>query len=290
MNSGMSRSHCTWMTGFIVLLAMICGGSRAQAPVPVESTTRAATDALDLTSNPDARADRLYAQIWVEISPEYRALCRQVFNSALLRLRAIAELSPEVGGRPVGAGGKPLAVVTDLDETILDNSGYQRQLVLAGKEFSVDSWNQWVRQEGAELAPGAGEFIQAVESLGVTVVYISNRPEDYRQSTVNLMRRLGINVDGLAAPDNPRLQLRRTTSDKEPRRRRAREHYDIVAYLGDNIGDFPGVSGDDVLLEEVDRRTQMWGTRWFVMPNPLYGSWTRPLRTENPREMLERLP
>ena len=46
---------------------------------------------------------------------------------------------------------------------------------------------------------------------------------------------------------------------------------EVVAFLGDNINDFPGLSqaikqkGPDAFAE--------FGVRFFVLPNPLYGSW-----------------
>ncbi len=270
------------------VLVATCGGSRAQ----VAAEAPAIPAPLDLTRNPDAQADRLYAQIWMESSPEYHALCLQAFNAALLAVRDQVARAPEMQGRPVGATGKPLAVVADLDETVLDNSGYQRQLVLAGKEFSPASWNRWVQQiSGVALVPGAARFISAVESLGVTVVYVSNRPDQFRQSTIRTLELLGLNVQGLDDPDRPRLQLRTDSSDKGPRRQRTLQHFEVIAFLGDNIEDFPALLGERPadLRAEVDRYLELWGTRWFVLPNPVYGSWTRPFRGQPPRDYLEGL-
>ena len=46
----------------------------------------------------------------------------------------------------------------------------------------------------------------------------------------------------------------------------------VVAWVGDNILDFPGMSQaarqDPAMLAP-------FGSRWFILPNPMYGSWER---------------
>jgi predicted secreted acid phosphatase len=44
-----------------------------------------------------------------------------------------------------------------------------------------------------------------------------------------------------------------------------------VAFLGDNIRDFPGL-GQSV-REQPDQAFAAFGTRFFLLPNPMYGSW-----------------
>jgi predicted secreted acid phosphatase len=63
----------------------------------------------------------------MQTSAEYRALCLQVFNIALKEIRQVAELAPRHEGHPLGALGKPMAVVADLDETILNNARFQTE-------------------------------------------------------------------------------------------------------------------------------------------------------------------
>ena len=48
---------------------------------------------------------------------------------------------------------------------------------------------------------------------------------------------------------------------------------DVVAVLGDNILDFPGM--DQSLRREGASAFADFGTRYFVLPNPMYGSWER---------------
>ena len=280
-----------------LVLGVVLAGALAGSPDPVLSwsppqgaASRPSTSLLHLSGSPAARTDRLHAQLWMDLSPEYRALCRQVFNSALHSITQVVHASPGVDGSPRGGSGKPLAIVADLDETILDNSGYQAQLVLEGADFTPSSWDAWVVQgSGVGLVPGAGRFLRRVADLGVTILYLSNRSERRRASTLETLRRLEIDF---GIPDSeasrPRLLLQTDHSDKEPRRLALQAHFEIVAYLGDNLGDFPRLVGrqQKTRLDQVERLDALWGTRWFVLPNPLYGSWTRPFDDRNPSRVL----
>jgi predicted secreted acid phosphatase len=46
---------------------------------------------------------------------------------------------------------------------------------------------------------------------------------------------------------------------------------EVVAYLGDNIRDFPGQS--QTLRSQGEDAFEDFGARFFVLPNPMYGSW-----------------
>jgi len=59
---------------------------------------------------------KIYPVLWQQRAAEYRALCYQAFNIATLRLNAAVKNK---------GANKKTALITDLDETILDNS-YQQ--------------------------------------------------------------------------------------------------------------------------------------------------------------------
>ncbi len=67
----------------------------------------------------------------------------------------------------------------------------------------------------------------------------------------------------------------------------------MVAYLGDNLNDFPGdtaqaasaVENIGVRRKKVESVADLWGTRWFMLPNPVYGSWDQIL----PKTIKERM-
>ena len=161
-------------------------------------------------------------------------------------------------------GNFSLEELEELDETILDNSGYQARLALAGVEYSTKSWNQWVSHvEAVRLVPGAKQFIERVEALNVAMIYLSNRPESLKSKTIETLAYLGLNASALEDPDSTRLLLRVDESDKEGRRRQAAAQYEIIAFLGDNLGDFPEIVGQDNERRRQRLRSleQLWGTQ-----------------------------
>jgi acid phosphatase len=52
--------------------------------------------------------------------------------------------------------------------------------------------------------------------------------------------------------------------------------YRILLQFGDDFGDFLPGSGSSVdrRYELAAAHKEMWGRRWFLLPNPLTGSWT----------------
>jgi acid phosphatase len=245
----------------------------------------------------------LHANLWMQTSAEYRAICRQTFNTALREIKQTVKAAKRHRGRPVGPDKKPLAVVADLDETILDNARFQSEMDAAVWADGMDTgytfkrWEQWELGNAEEvgLVPGAGAFIAEVEELKVVMVYISNRLESLKDSTVRALAHNGIDTQGLLVRAELRLLLKpeNSTSNKQERISQVDEKYHIIAYLGDELGDFPeGPESPQDLAQQlaarskhVDSAADLWGTRWFMLPNPVYGSWDQIL----PKTIRERM-
>ena len=193
---------------------------------------------------------------WIRQSIEYRALCEQLFRQATVAI--LRKVKTE-------KNSDNLAVVVDLDETVLDNSLYQVERWKAGLSFTQDSWSEWVNREEAGLVPGAKEFLKAVRKKGVRVVFVSNRMNKNLEPT----RRNLLALEVLAPND---LFLLRLDKDdvKEVRRREVKEGkarmkkvgpLNVIGYVGDQMGDFP--SG----------QAKEFGKTSFLLPNPMYGKW-----------------
>jgi 5'-nucleotidase (lipoprotein e(P4) family) len=204
---------------------------------------------------------------YVRDSAEYHALAHQVF-----RLAAIA-----VDASRAGAAG-PWAVVLDVDETALDNSTYQLERAAYGAAFELASWNAWVGREEAPAVPGVVDFVRGVRAAGGRVVWITNRDEVTREAT-----RRNLLTEGLW-DDSDRLCLARDKDyTKVVRRREARqgrgdcawagEPVRVVAYIGDQMGDFPG-AGEEEGPVTGPPDDEAFGVRFFLLPNPMYGRWT----------------
>jgi len=248
--------------------------------------------------------EQLNATLWMQRAPEFRALARQVYRLAEEKIAAPSPGSAALEQQDVPAGTLahlPTAVILDLDETVLDNTVYQARRLQTGASFDTESWGKWVVAAQAEAIPGAREFIATARRLGHAVFYISNRdckappptatdPCPAKTATLRNLAALGIDP----APEPERMLLRNERPEwnaglKTHRRAFVAANYRIVALVGDDIGDFVDpkrFAGDRERLEP------RFGDTWFVLPNPVYGSWINPyqsleakyaaLRTDHP--------
>lgn len=209
---------------------------------------------------------KLYTSAWIQRSAEYKALCMQAYSLATLRLdEALRAHKP---------GDRPLAIVTDIDETILDNTPNSVHQALKGEDYTDASWNEWCALAQADTLAGARDFFVRAAEAGVEVFYISNRHEVNRAGTLANLSRYGF-----PQADDAHLLLRSPeTSDKTARRDQVLERYDIVMLLGDNLGDFDHTfdsSSEAVRAEGLVRYASDFGRRFIVLPNPNYGTWDK---------------
>jgi 5'-nucleotidase (lipoprotein e(P4) family) len=207
-----------------------------------------------------------YPVLWQQEAAEYRALCYQAFNIASVRLNEIPKKKYKQ---------EQLALITDLDETILDNSYSEAQLIKEDKDYDNQNWKDWVNRSAATSVPGAVEFLQAASKMGITIFYISNRDTGEVQSTL-------INLKNLQLPNADRAHMLfvSNTSSKEGRRLIVAAQYNVVMLLGDNLNDFMNVFEKKNVAErfaETDKVKAEWGKKFIVLPNATYGEWENAL-------------
>jgi 5'-nucleotidase (lipoprotein e(P4) family) len=205
---------------------------------------------------------KTYPVLWQQMAAEYRALCYQAFNIAALRVNAI----PKNKIRK-----QKLAIITDLDETILDNSYSEAQLIKEGREHSNQSWKEWTSHSAATGVPGAVEFLQMAKKKGITIFYISNRDTGDVASTL-------INLKKMQLPDadTAHMLFLSNTSSKETRRQIVISKYNVVMLLGDNLNDFMQIFEGRKISDrfvETDKVKDEWGKKFIVLPNATYGEW-----------------
>jgi acid phosphatase len=265
--------------GLAVSLLTLAACKRTE---PAAAPAEAAAPAAAATAKPTGAHDNLNAVAWVQTSIEYRAITTQTFRAAADHLDvALKEknwdaLVPSERGN-AAAGLKP-AVVMDVDETVLDNSPYQARLIRDGKEYDEISWDQWVAEKKAKPLPGVVDFAKAAAEKGVTILYISNRAVHLKEATLANLREAGLPV----ADDSVFLGLgtvlegcEQNGSEKNCRRRLAGQQYRVLMQFGDQIGDFVQVEANtrDGRLALFDEYDDWFGERWWMLPNPTYGSW-----------------
>lgn len=211
---------------------------------------------------------KLFASLYQQRAAEYRALCFQAFNIARDRLDALQS-----------ATGKPKAIVTDIDETILDNSAYEVHQTLQGKDYESTSWYSWTDRSEADTVPGSSSFLKYAASKGIEIFYITNREERERNSTL-----INLQKFNLPNADVAHLFVKQNTSGKEPRRQQVAATHEIVLLLGDNLADFSALF-DKRSVEDRMKNTNTlmseFGKKFIVLPNPVYGDWESSLYKYN---------
>jgi 5'-nucleotidase (lipoprotein e(P4) family) len=203
---------------------------------------------------------KAWASIWQQRAAEYKALCFQAYNIARLRV--------DEGVK--NPGDKPLAIVTDIDETLLDNSPYDATRALQNKDYTDATWKEWTDKAVADTVPGAPAFFKYAASKGITIFYITNRNENERATTLK-----NLQLYGLPNADDAHLQLKTTTSSKEARRLNVLKTHNILLLCGDNLPDFDMLYDNHPAEESRAATTQKlemeFGSRYIIIPNPSYG-------------------
>jgi 5'-nucleotidase (lipoprotein e(P4) family) len=103
-----------------------------------------------------ANGGKVWSSLYQQRAAEYKALCFQAYNLARLRLDEALKHK----------GKKPLAVVTDIDETLLDNSPDDAVRAINNQEFDLKAWKQWTAKGIADTVPGAPSFFKYAASKG----------------------------------------------------------------------------------------------------------------------------
>lgn len=176
----------------------------------------------------------------------------------------------------IPCGERPLAVVLDVDETAIQNIGYQYDRDRRWLGYEDSSWDRWERTGIDKILPmpGAVDAIRAIRAAGVTVIYNSNRLSANSASSER-----ALNEAGLGPAEHRRtlwlMNDAGTGSNKDPRRALISETYCVIAMAGDQLGDF-----SEIFRVSFARRrpaatsapfARLWGNGWFMLSNPVYG-------------------
>ncbi|MEX6689436.1 5'-nucleotidase, lipoprotein e(P4) family [Danxiaibacter flavus] len=214
-----------------------------------------------------------YAPVWAaayqQKAAENKALAMQAYNIAHERLdKYIAEPSD-----------KPFAVITDIDETVLDNSPYIVHRALRNKGYSDTTWKAWTARVDADTIAGALSFFTYAASKKVEVFYVSNRQQSEASQTLANLKKWNFPY-----ADETHLLLKVNTSSKDARRAAVATKYNVLMWFGDNLGDFEGTY-DTLPVAARDKQTvqerDKFGSRFIVLPNAMYGGWQSALLNYN---------
>ena len=139
--------------------------------------------------------------------------------------------------------------------------------------FSPESWAAWVRRREAVPLPGAAQFLSRVHAIGGRIAIVTNRLQSECDDTIALFHARGLQFDAMLCRADG------GSSDKNPRfaavaagkSEAGGAPLEIVAFVGDNIQDFPSLT--QATRQQGEAAFSDFGVRYFMLPNPMYGSW-----------------
>lgn len=210
----------------------------------------------------DKKSIKEHSMYWHKNSAEYHALCLQAYNAAQNKL----------DNELLKTHDKQLAIVADIDETILNNTPYNEMLINENAVFTQENWANWVNKKTATAIPGALDFFKYADSKGVEIIYLSNRKiENYEATKLNL-------IDlGFPFEDSTTMLLRTDSRDKD-KRRKSLENYNVIMLIGDNLGDFESSyfnkNNEERKLVSMSLK-DLIGDKFILIPNLIYGDWEK---------------
>jgi len=229
--------------------------------------------------------------LWVKHSAEYRAITKQVYASATQALpQFIDDKSWSVVPGQVNAEDLPVAVILDVDETAVSNVDFQLSYE---RPFANWKLEEWTSRTPATSIAGMKEFVDSARAAGVTVFFVTNRPCEIiegvddpcpqKKSTIDDIAEVGVETD----TDHVLLsQEQGWNREKSVRRDYIAKTHRVIMLIGDDLVDFlpcvrrkPHAPCKNTATAEyryamVEEHAPMWGNGWYILPNPMHGSWT----------------
>jgi acid phosphatase len=229
--------------------------------------------------------------LWVKHSAEYRAITKQVYATATAALPGfIDDTSWSIVPGQVDAATLPVAVIVDVDESAVSNVDFQ---LIYERPFANWKLEEWTSETDATPVPGVRGFVDAARDAGATVFFVTNRPCErmegkddpcpQKRSTIDDLGEIGIDTDERYVMLSEEQGWNR---EKSVRVEHIAENYRVVMIIGDDLGDFvPCVrrklyapctttAGAKERQRLVDENAHLWGNGWYILPNPMHGSWT----------------
>ncbi len=251
----------TILIGLVVLSHTACLTSAPVVKAPIASPANTLS------------AQGADAVLWQNTSAEAYWMYKQSYEYATWKLEVILESIDQEKQMADSTDGdrRPMAVIVDIDETVLDNSPYQVTAIKNGKTFAPSDWKVWTDKAAAKASPGAREFLMAARDGGCEVFYITNRDLSERVSTLKNLQDVGF-----PNADDAHLLLMEGTSDKTARRAQVRSTHNVLLLVGDQLRDFDERFKDRSVSNGkniVDALSDSLSEHFILLPNPMYGTY-----------------
>ncbi len=231
---------------------------------------------------------------WVRDSAEYVAVATQVYRTAENALPGmVADQDWSALPYQRDAAHLPPAVILDIDQTSLTNPVFQAY-IWREPPFTEERLNDWSAAHDATPTPGINAYAEKAKRHDVNLFFVTNREcrpnaessEPCPQKAVVIQDLLEAGLP--ASAENVFLAAEREGWGKEKRARFEwiAENYRVIQLIGDDLGDFipcvrrrpvePCTVGAtiDNRFEATAEYGDYWGAGWYILPNPMHGSWT----------------
>lgn len=230
------------------------------------------------TTKPTLLNPTLQATLWVQNAVEYDALATMAFQTASYQLdEALANKNWTASLEQVNSNisNLPPAIVLDIDETVLDNSPFQARMIAKNSGYDPVEWEKWVMEKSADAISGAVAFTNLAADKGITIIYLSNREATTESATRENLKNVGFPISVETDVVLLKGEQENWTSSKIERRKMVSNNFRILMLFGDDFNDFLPAknmteNSRNTLLEKHKANI---GKKWFVLPNPIYGSW-----------------
>ena len=223
------------------------------------------------------QAQSMLSVLYAQSSAEYEASNIQTYVNAKSALdKALNDVTWTAAiEQKDNFENKPPAIILDIDETVLNNVPFQARSIIDGQSYPT-GWLDWMLEESSDAVAGVSDFLEYSQSKGVKIFYVTNRIAVAEDATRNNLKKLGLPLD----TDRDVLLMKDEngwTSDKVSRRKLVAKDFRILLLIGDQLGDFLPLDETTLQLdarkELADTYKHMWGSKWFMITNPMYGRW-----------------
>lgn len=204
---------------------------------------------------------------WFRDSLEYCRLSVSVYDEALAAARRMAKTHRR----------NQWVVTLDADETVLDNSLFEREGDACASDYSDRRWRNWVSANLAIGIPGAAAFTRAVHKMGGLVAIVTNRDADQDSYTRDTLKKAGIWFDYEIGSSGVNDKTARWQGAIEALRVRFGGRPVGVIWLGDQVTDFPILDRKGAIVRAMSQKDagDGIGTYLFLLANPMYGNWQK---------------
>lgn len=215
---------------------------------------------------PVPTAKQSTATHWMRNSLEYCRLTVNVYDDALRAARRMAASHRR----------HRWIVMMDADETVLDNSLFDREGDMCGKTYNDTEWENWVHAGMASDVPGAAAFTRAVHRLGGLIAIITNRDAADDEITRRDLHRNGTWFDyEIGMSDGKSDKFGRWQGAVSVLAREFGGRPQAVMWIGDQVTDLAIVDAKGRMLRAMNQNDPGTGigTFEFVIPDAMYGNW-----------------